>query len=315
MDILTGGERMGFVIYIVRPDLAPLTGGELRKYFRARKNMEVKQDGAALVVTYRNPLTGAGFVFNYNPAGLKDASGRDSEAYQNLQLSCSIDYLRPSFFAYEASVELDRFVSTHGHSVLNPQSRTSPEEPVMFIASEMLKDWQSGNARAIVAHTKQKGPVPTIHPKYSGMIWKYLIVKKRIEEKLGREVLTPEMEVMRSGKGSVAHALLKWTNCAPMALPACQSVLIQRVKRKGFLGIGRKVEKGLARYEDVLAAMKPFMKPLKLEKPSYTVPVLMPEGAGKALKAFRQIPLAPLPKQMKPVPLDSFVDVIPAKKL
>lgn len=305
---------MGFVIYIVRPDLAPLAGGELRKYFRARKNMEVEQDGAALVVTYRNPLTGVGFVFNYNPAGLKDASGRDGEAYRNLQLSCSIDYLRPSFFAYEASVEIDMLVSRHGHSVLNPQSQTSPDAPAMFVANEMLKDWQRGNARAIVAHMKKKGPVPTVHPKYSGMIWKYLIVKKRIEEKLGPEVLTPEMEVMRSGNSSVAHALLKWTNCAPMALPACQSVLIRRVKRKGFLGIGRKVEKGLARYEDVLAAMKPFMKPLALEKPSYVVPVLMPESSNGALKAFRQIPLSPLPKKMKPVPLDSFVDVMPAKK-
>jgi len=100
---------MGFVIYIVRQDLSPLTGGELRKHFRSRRNIEMEQEGTAFKATYKNPLTGASFAFTYSSGGRlmevdKSSAREPGEGFQNVQLSCSIDYLCPSFFAYEASV-------------------------------------------------------------------------------------------------------------------------------------------------------------------------------------------------------------------
>jgi len=310
---------MGFVIYIVRQDLSPLTGGELRKYFRARKNMEMEQDGTSLKATYKNPLTGASFYFTYSSGGRlmevnKSSAREPGEAFQNVQLSCSIDYLRPSFFAYEASVEIDRLVNELSLSVLNPQSPKNPDKRVMFVASDMLKDWQRGNSRAVAAHIRDNGPVPTVNPKYSGMIWKYMIVKGRLRDKFGKDVIVPEMEILRAGKGSMAHAVMKWKDCEPTALPDCQSVIIRRVRRKGILGIGRKVEEGLARYEDVVETMKPFTKSISLERPAFTLPVLMPERRKKARKAFRKLPLNPLPELLESVPVTEFVDVLPARE-
>jgi hypothetical protein len=307
------------VIYLVRPDLAPLTGGELRKYFRSRGNMEMEQEGASLKVTYKNPLTGASFVFNYSSGGRvmevdKSSAREPGEAFQNVQLSCAMEFLRPSFFAYEASVEIDRLVHTLSLSVLNPHSRKSPGTPGMFVPSDMLRDWQEANRTAVAEELKKGGTVSAVSPRYSGMLWKYLIVKDRIKEKLGDGVAVPEMVVMRAGAGTSARTTVTWEDAAPMALPPCQSVLIHRVRRKGILAIGRKVEKGLANYVDVLARMKPFMKELALDRPKYSIPVLMPGAAKKAMRAFRKIPLNPLPEKLRPVEGDAFVDVLPRKQ-
>jgi len=304
----------GFEIYLVRQDMGPITGGEIRNYFRGRRNMELEQDGKGLRVTYRNPLTSATCLFTFNSDGLPHVSERPGEAFQNVQLSCSIDYLRPSFYAYEATVEVDKLANELSLSVLNPHSRKSPDTPDMYVAAEVLKDWQDANRAAIGEALKNGGAVSAVSPKYTGMLWKYLIVKQRIEEKLGQGVLVPDMVVMRAGGGTSARTTFKWEDAAPMALPPCQSVLIHRVRRKGIFGIGRKVEDGIATYEDVIDTMKPFLKDFSLEKPVYRLPVMMPDMARAAHKAFRKIQLNPLPEGLKPVEGNAFVDVLPRKK-
>ncbi|MFC1549475.1 hypothetical protein ACFL4R_01230 [Nitrospirota bacterium] len=303
-----------FEIYLVRPNLSPLTGGEIRNYFRGRRNMAIEKEGAGLSVTYRNPLTSASFVFAYNSDGLKHAAERPGEAFQSVQLSCAIDYLRPSFYAYEASVEIEKLTTELSLSALSPHSRKSPDTPDMFVAPEMLRDWQEANRAAISEELSNGGKVSAVSPRYTGMLWKYLIVRKRMEEKVGEGVQVPDMVVMRAGGGTSARTMVKWDDAAPMALPPCQSVLIHRVRRKGIFGIGRKVEDGIANYEDALSTMKPFMQEVALDKPRYSLPVLMPDMAKKAHKAFRQIPLNPLPEGLEPVKDNAFVDVLPSVK-
>jgi hypothetical protein len=303
-----------FEIYPVRPNLAPLTGGEIRNYFRARKNMEIESEGASLVVTYLNPLTSATFVFNYNSDGLKQAAERPGEAFQNVQLSCTIDYLRPSYYAYEASVEIDRLVNTLSLSVLNPQSRKSPDTPDMFVATEMLGDWQEANRAVVAEELKNGGTVSAVSPRYTGMLWKYLIVRARIQERLEDGVKAPDIVVMRAGGGTSARTMVKWDDASPIALPPCQSVLIHRIRRNGIFGIGRKVEDGIASYEDVVSTMKAYLNDLALDKPTYRLPVLRPHMAKVAKKAFRKIPLNPLPEGLKPVEGNAFVDVLPRKQ-
>lgn len=302
-----------FEIYFVRPNLAPLTGGELRKYFTGRKNMEVKKEGAGLSVTYLNPLTSATCVFTYNTDGLPGASERPGEAFQSVQLSCAISYLRPSYFAYEASVEIENLTTMLSLSALSPHSRKSPDTPDMFVPAEMLKDWQEANRAAVGEELNNGGRVSAVSPKHTGLLWKYLIVKDRMKDKLGADTPLPDIVVMRAGGGTSARTTVRWDDASPIALPPCHSVIVHRVRRNGIFGIGRKVEGGIASYEDVVAAMKTFLRDVSLDKPRYTLPVLTPDMAKVAKKAFKAIPLNPLPENMEPVESNMFVDVLPRK--
>lgn len=301
---------MNFKVYLIRANLSPLTGGEVRKYFREAKNMEVKSDGPLLTVTYRNPATLATCVFTYSSEGI-DAGDHPGEAFKNVQLSCEIPCLRPSYFAYEAAAELERLANALMVAVLNPHSTKSPDSPAPCVAPEILSDWQRVNKADLA---KTSASVPSVNPRSTSALWKYLLVKAALKAKLGEEVPVPDMPVIRVGNSPIAHTTVNWDDCAPMALPQCDRVIIHRVMRQGVFGFLRKEETGVARYLEVIEAMGPHMEQFKLNKPRYSIYVLGPTKDKAALKAFKSIPLAPLPTGLTEVPVYGIVDIPPVKK-
>lgn len=306
---------MSFVIYLVRSNLAEITGGEVRKYFRAKKNYTLKQDGLILRITYGNPLTTARCLFSFCSKGFEETASNAYDAYRTAQLSCTIDYLCPSFYALEATLQLERLTNDLLFQILNPQSKTNYEKQDNFVRAEVLKDWQRGNANAIAEGIESDGHIPFLEPGLSNTLWKYMTIKHRLEERLEEdEALVPNIKILYEEETRTTHTVINMNGVEPIVLPICKSVLIERVRRKGIFGLGRKVERGMASYKDLVLGLKPFIKPISISKPDFTVPVLMPDDEKEALKALLEVPMEPLHGHVRKVPVNGFVDLLPSKK-
>ena len=306
---------MGFVVYLVRSNLSEITGGEIRKYFRAKKNYTLKQDGMVLRITYENPQTTARCLFSFSSKGLPETASNAYDTYRSAQLSCTMDYLCPSFYAQEATAQLERLTSDLLFQILNPQSRRNYDKPDNFIRSEVLKDWQRENVNAIAERIKTDGHIPFLEPRFSNTLWQYMSIKHRIKEKLEEDdTLVPDIKILYEEKSGTTHTVINMTGVEPIVLPITKSVLIERVRRKGFFGIGKTVERGMASYRLLVQGMKPFIKPLAISKPEFTVPMLRPDDKKKALKALLDVPLEPLHGHVQKVPVSGFVDLWPSDK-
>ena len=306
---------MSFVIYLVRPNLSEITGGEIRKYFRAKKNYTLKQDGVVLRITYENPHTTARCLFSFCSKGLEEIASNAYDTYRAAQLSCTIDYLCPSFYALEATAQLERLTNDLMFQILNPQSKRNYEKPDMFVRSEVLKDWQRENVKVIAERMKSDGHIPFLEPRFANTLWKYLSVKHRLEKKLEEdEAHVPEIKIFYEEQGGTTHTAINMNGVEPIVLPITKSVLIERVRGKGIFGLGRKVERGMASYRDLVHGLKPFIKPLSIGKPDFTVPMLMPDDEKEAIKALLEVPLEPMHGPIQKVPINGFVDVWPSKK-
>ena len=195
--------------------------------------------------------------------------------------------------------------------VLNPQFAKRPDITDMFMPVEVFTDWLEGNRTAIAAFMKRNGPIPYVTPKLSGMLWNYQMARAALEGSVGEDVEVPAMRVFFDTETRTSHTAFKMDGCVPMVLPACKSVIISRVLRKGFFGFGRREEDGMARFEDVVEALGPYLETVTIEEPEYTVQVLSPEKAEEAAGAFLEIPLEPIPDTLEKVPPTGFVDVLP----
>jgi hypothetical protein len=305
---------MSFLIYIVRSNLSEITGGEIRKYFRAKKNFTLKQDGAVLRIEYKNPHTTARCLFSFSSKGLEETSSNAYETYRAAQLSFTLEYLCPSFYAHEAIAQLERFTNDLLLQILNPQSKKNYENPDMFVRSEILNDWKRGNLEAISEKSRNGGHVPFLDPKLTVSLKNYLGSRHRLKKKFKEdeeEIHVPELKVLydQDSKKTMTTINLSW--CEASVLPISKSVLVERIRKKGLLGLKKVEERGIASYRDVVKALKPFITPLALQRPDYTILVFNPDDEKAAMKAFLDIPLTPPPKQMKKLDVNGFVDIWP----
>ncbi len=304
---------MGFVIYLVRSNQSEITGGEIRNYFKTKKNYTLKQDGPILRITYQNPYTTARCLYSFCSKGFEETASNAYDTYRAAQLSCTIDYLCPSFYAMEATTQLESFTSDMLFQILNPQSKSNYDKPDMFVRSEVYKDWQRENLNAITEHTKTDGSIPYLESRFSNTLWKYMSIKHHLKAKLEEDdeedVQVPDIKILYEEETQVTHTVINLNGVEPILLPITKSVLIERVRRKGLFGFGRKVERGIASYRDLVQGMKPFLKPLSISKPDFTLPMLIPDDEQEAHKTLLSIPVEPLKGRIRQVPVNGFVDL------
>lgn len=129
---------MSFDLYFCRQDGSAPSIPELTEYFAPIPFFQISELAEGGVqFWYHNEATGVYCDFSYSPLDAKELEGCGSSG-----LSFNLNYVRPSFFAYETMPLVEAFCKRFHLTVEDSQEDTTGPAD----ASRLIASWQSHNA-------------------------------------------------------------------------------------------------------------------------------------------------------------------------
>ncbi len=184
------------------------------RYFSRRDHYRVERGRAS----YHNDDTGVTFVFQHDGNAV-DSAGRRSWA------TFALDYVRPSFFAEEATRELEPVAATFGPAVVDPSDRGF----TAYLTPTFLKSWERGNREAC-------GPYPeTVPEKHRPFTlpqarllaaWQWNYKRRQLQEDEQDGLFVPKVWFVASGDG-VGTGII-WPDAMPLRAPQVDYVIFSR---------------------------------------------------------------------------------------
>jgi hypothetical protein len=210
--------EMFFVSTSVAPDRAAF-----ERYFGERDNYAVTRGAAR----YANEDTGVDFLFEY---GAFDHASSGARPWARFAL----DYVRPSFFADEATRELELFTGRFGPAVFDAGGTA----PAPFATHVFLRRWEAGNRAAC-------GPFPgtgdastrvTLPRRTLLATWQWNYRRKGLQEGERDGLFVPKVLFMGVDAG-VATCVI-WPDAMAIRAPQVDHVIFTRdtLAPRGLLG-------------------------------------------------------------------------------
>ena len=291
---------MSFDLYFCRENNAIPAIEELKEYFSASRHFTITDvDAGGVQFFYENDVTGVYCDFSYSPLDAKEMEGCGSSG-----LTFNLNYIRPSFFAYETMPLVEAFCKRFDFVVEDSQEETvGPADAKSLIAS-----WRAHNAKAVAGMTElAKDREIELHylPEQSATDWwRYTSVRQGIEDAMTEDIFVPSPMVM-IGPTNQLFTLLLWPSGIAQFFPRCDYVCVQREKRRLF---GTKEERGLISYQSVLQTIEPLLDDYEYD--GLQIKYLSPEKAVEAAPLVQALQLEPLDlKQYGQVASGRFHDV------
>lgn len=292
---------MSFDLYFCGQDGSTPSIPDLKQYFTTLPHFRVQDDDAAGAVEfwYQNEATGVYCDFSYSPLDAQELSGCGSSG-----LTFNLNFIRPSFFAYETMPLVEAFCKRFNLLVEDSQEETvQPAEAERLIAS-----WRAHNAWAMGAMTKvAKEEDMELHylpEQRASEWWRYMSVKQDIEDALTEDIFVPSLMILK-GPVPPLFTVMVWPNGIAQFFPPCDYVYVQRTKKRMF---GSKEESGLVPYQLVLETIEPLLDDYKFR--SLQFKFLSPNKAPGVAGLIQSLHLEPVELgQHTQMASDSFHDV------
>jgi hypothetical protein len=260
---------------------------------------------------YSNPKTGVYFSFDFEPQAPESPEDGPylPEGYFDSGLSFNLNYLRPSYFGFEAMPIVEKLASRFGLHLVNPQERYDGPAPATAADGEVLiRSWIDSNRSAILSTIKQpnsKRPL-SMSPAASTYLWRYQKAKEDLERACGEAVFVPSLvPVQRKGE-KIAGRAITYTQGLPMIVPECEWVFLVRPK-KGLFRSKKDPDVDAISGETFREVLASYVKPFHSQQPA--VQIINPDLAEKAGKAIRAIDRTLPRSEFEVVGMDSFVDI------
>lgn len=288
---------MSFDLYFCRPN-APLPSvAALKQYFASLPHFNV-QDTAddGVQFWYQNESTGVYCDFSYSPLDAVEAEGCGSSG-----ISFNLNFVRPSFFAYETMPLVEAFCKQFDLVVEDPQAETiGPPN-----ANDLIASWRNSNANAtsaVLAQTEAEThylPEPT-----ATQWWRYMSVFPTLQTTVTEDLYIPQPFIILNPAKQLFTMTL-WPDGIAQFFPSCDYVFVQRDKKQLF---GSKKEQGLVSYQNVMSALKPFLD--QFEVGDLRLKYLRPENTANVASLIKKLHLEPIElSQHTRMGADSFHDV------
>ena len=279
---------------------APATS-ELKEYFSAQPCFEVNDvaEGGVEFV-YENEETGVYCIFSYSPLDAGELEGCGASG-----LSFNLNYVRPSFFAFETMPLVEKFCRHFDLVVEDLQEETTqPAE-----ASRLISSWQSHNTWAMGAMKKvaeeDNMELSYLPEAKATEWWKYMSIKKELEDSLERDIFVPSLLILMDPAKTLSRLLL-WPDGIAQFFPPADYVYVKREKKRLF---GKKEEAGLVPYESVISASSSLLE--EFEFGEHRLKYLGPEKTASAQKVIQRLELEPVDlSQYTRISSDDFHDVV-----
>ncbi|SKA02802.1 hypothetical protein SAMN02745126_03212 [Enhydrobacter aerosaccus] len=209
---------MSYDLYL-KPRSGTITEGQMLDYFRAQPNYTI-ESGQAF---YENQSTGVYFWFDKHEA---EPDSPDS----SYAVAFGVNFFRPSFFIYEAELEVAAFVREFDCVVLDPQSHGMGEGE--YRRNELISGWNHGNEiayRSVLTRQSQSGKRPSALPaEQLTRIWNWNYCRPILQHEQTRDLFVPAI-IFILIDGRLA-TMAVWPDCIPAILPKVDYLLIEREK-------------------------------------------------------------------------------------
>jgi hypothetical protein len=259
------------------------------------------QDGGAQF-WYENPASGVYCDFSYN----RIDDDEDATNCSASGLSFNLNYIRPSFFAYETMPLVQTFCE-HFNLVVEDVQEETVGKPN---ADNLIESWRAHNSRAVRALSGESDARIQYLPEVTASNWwRYSRFKSELEASVGEDIFVPSILILQGPQRPRLFTITVWPDGIPQFFPTCDYLLIERTKERLF-GLKKTEEIGLVDYEVAMSAIGLLLE--EYEGPGGTIKYLKPGRSKEASSAVQAFDLLPIElSQHTRVSPDDFVDVEP----
>ena len=291
---------MSFDLYFCRQDKSAPSIPELKKYFSSLPLFQVNDVAAGGVeFWYQNEATGVYCLFSYSPLDAAELQGCGSTG-----LTFNLNFLRPSFFAYETMPLVEDFCKHFDLVVENSQDETVQKAD----AETLIASWRAHNTWAMGAmKSVAKEEDMDLHylPEESATAWwRYTKIQQSIEDSIKEDIFVPSLMILMDPAGKLFTMML-WPKGIAQLFPQADYVYVQREKKRLF---GTKEETGLVAYDLVIEGIGHLLDDYEFRGSQYKY--LRPEKTSQVLPLIQALQLEPVDlHQHTQMRADSFHDV------
>jgi hypothetical protein len=218
-------------------------------------------------------------------------------------LSFNLNYVRPSFFAYETMPLVEAFCKRFNLIVEDSQEETmGPAD-----ASHLIESWRAHNARAMGAMTEvAKEEDMELHylpePRATEW-WRYMFLRQGIEDAVTEDIFIPALLILMSPVKQL-FTMIVWPKGIAQFFPPCDYVYVQREKKRMF---GTKEETGLVPYKSVFETVAPILDDYQFG--DLQLKYLSPDKTQMTSRLIKTLKLQPIDlRQYSQMASDSFHD-------
>lgn len=173
-------------------------------------------------------------------------------------LSFNLNYVRPSFFAYESMPLVESFCRQFNLTAEDPQE----EKAGVAAADRLIQSWQRHNSRAVTALTHdsdQDVDLRYFPEERATAWWTYMRQKQSLESNLNEDIFVPSIFLM-AGPDNQIITMTAWPLGIPQLFPVCDFVFIERKEKRMF---GERKESGLIPYGELMQTISPLLENYK----------------------------------------------------
>ena len=223
---------MSYDLFFCRRQSQPLSLKHVIKYFRKKRYFKVPLFAKKIFqIQYNNKDTGVYFCFDY-------VHRNDRETDENIIPSdwhdtgfCfTLNYLRPTFFAYEAMPIVEEFANEFQLFIADAQDERShgPIVPNLCHSNELIESWKRSNVTAVKAHQKLHGDINYMPEEQSRLWWQYSREKSRLQKQLGCTIFVPSIFIFKKQKEPGLLTAISWTEGISQVFPESDYIIIIR---------------------------------------------------------------------------------------
>ena len=257
-------------------------------------------------IEYENKRTGVYFLIDL------DEPNTDKEVIEifdrfddfiNTNITASINFLRPDYFALEIFPLIYSFVDKLDLYIFNEQEfDESRQKPIKWTDSELINHWTAHN-ELVSKQQFEELQLRYYSKDKSDYLWSYTNRIEQLEEQIKDDIYIPNAFIIQNRETKELFSYIVWNSSIPLILPRVDFVILIKKYKKLFQNVE---EIGIAKYQDILdkftANFEIFDSQNKLLIPNQM-------NADKIRKDFNSFPIWRSPKTFGPqIGLDNFVN-------
>jgi len=290
---------MSFDLYFCRENGSAPSTASLKEYFSAVPFFKVSEsDDGEMQFLYENQATGVYCYFSYSPSDATELEGCGSSG-----LAFNLNFIRPSFFAYETMPLVEAFGRHFDLLVEDVQEDTRESAN----AERLIASWRAHNSRGVTALAGERDdPVELLYLPEGRATewWRYMSVRQAIEDSLVEDLFVPSLVILRSPAGELSTMIVHPQGIAQL-FPACDRVYMNRKKKTLFRTVE---EAGFVSYQSMIETINSLLDDYEFGE--LKVKYLRPENAQKAAQLVQSLKLDSVDLgQYSQVASDRFHDV------
>lgn len=190
-------------------------------YFRGRPNYKCE----GVQAWYGNEDTGVYFVFELQTEQPPEED--DDEPLEHFPVALNINYLRPSYFIFEAEPEVTAFVKHFDLLVSDPQMEGMGEGE--YNAEKLLSGWNCGNEfgySSILKDENNRNGVSHLPAEQLQNAWRWNWSRSEVQARVGESKFVPRIMFMNLGGSTVTAAV--WPDGIPVVVTRVDYLCVPR---------------------------------------------------------------------------------------